>query len=81
MVNVDKYGFPRGKAKQAKRVHGFQTGDMVQATIPDGEKKGRYVGTVSIRTTGSFKVNGQIDGVNWKYCKRLHAQDGYAYST
>lgn len=52
MVNSDKYGFPRGKAKQAKRVHGFQTGDMVKAIIQDGKKKGIYIGTVSIRTTG-----------------------------
>lgn len=79
MVNSDKYGFPRGKAKQAKRVHDFQTGDMVKATIKHGKKKGQYIGTVSIRTTGSFKINGQVDGVSWKYCKRLHAQDGYAY--
>lgn len=81
MVNSDKYGFPRGKAKQAKRVHGFQTGDMVKAIVPDGKKKGQYIGTVSIRTAGSFKINGQVDGVSWRYCKRLHPQDGYAYIT
>jgi len=31
MCRMDKYGFPRTSAKAAKRVHGFQTGDMVRA--------------------------------------------------
>lgn len=79
MVNSDKYGFPRGKAKQAKRVHGFQTGDMVKAIIQDGKKKGIYIGTVSIRTTGSFKINGQVDGIGWRYCHSIQQSDGYAY--
>jgi 5-methylcytosine-specific restriction endonuclease McrA len=79
MVNVDAYGFPRGKAKQAKRVHGFQTGDMVKAIVPDGKKKGQYIGTVSVRTSGSFKINGQVDGIGWRYCRPIHQLDGYAY--
>lgn len=79
MVNVDTFGFPRGKAKQAKRVHGFQTGDMVKASVPSGKKKGQYLGTVSIRTTGSFKINGQVDGIGWRYCRPIHQLDGYAY--
>lgn len=79
MVNSDKYGFPRGKAKQAKRVHGFQTGDMVKAIVQDGKKKGVYIGTVSIRTTGSFKINGQVDGISWRACRSIHQSDGYAY--
>jgi 5-methylcytosine-specific restriction endonuclease McrA len=80
MVNVDKFGFPRGKAKQAKRVHGFQTGDMVQAIVPTGKTKGVYVGTVSVRANGSFKINGQVDGINWRYCRVRHKVDGYGYS-
>lgn len=79
MVNSDKYGFPRGKAKQAKRVHGFQTGDMIKAIVPDGKKKGVYIGNVSIRATGSFKINGQVDGIGWRYCHRIQQTDGYAY--
>lgn len=79
MVNSDKYGFPRGKAKQAKRVHGFQSGDMVKAVISDGKKKGIYRGTVSIRTTGSFKINGKVDGIGWRYCRVVQRADGYNY--
>lgn len=78
MVNSDKFGFPRGKAKQAKRVRGFQTGDMVKVVMPSGKYKGIHQGKVNVRSTGNFKING-ID-FNWKYCKRLHAQDGYAYA-
>lgn len=78
MVNSDKYGFPRGKAKQAKRVHGFQTGDMVRVVMPNGKYAGIHQGKVNVRSNGNFKVNG-ID-FSWKYCKRIHAQDGYAYS-
>ncbi len=80
MVNSDKYGFPRGKAKSAKRVNGFQSGDMVKAIVPSGKKKGSYIGTVSIRKSGTFKINGQVDGIGWRYCRAIHKQDGYAYS-
>lgn len=77
MVNSDKYGFPRGKPKQAKRVHGFQSGDMVKAVIPSGKYAGTQKGKVSVRSNGSFKING-ID-VNWRYCRQLWRSDGYAY--
>jgi 5-methylcytosine-specific restriction endonuclease McrA len=77
--NVDAFGFPRGKPKAAKRVRGFQSGDMVRAIVPNGTKKGRYVGTVSVRTTGSFKINGRVDGIGWRHCRVVHRLDGYGY--
>ncbi|MCC6168358.1 MAG: HNH endonuclease [Caldilineaceae bacterium] len=80
MVNCDRYGFPRGKAKQFKRVRGFQTGDIVRAVVPQGKKKGVYEGAVSIRASGSFKIGGQVDGISWRYCRLLHRVDGYDYS-
>jgi hypothetical protein len=80
MVNVDKFGFPRGKAKQAKRVHGFQTGDRVKAAVPVGKKKGQYVGTISIRASGSFQIKGQVDGISWRYCRLIQKLDGYNYN-
>jgi hypothetical protein len=79
MCRVNKFGFPRTSAKAAKRVHGFQTGDMVKAIVPSGKKKGTHVGAVAIRAIGSFRV-GKTDGINWRYCKKLHALDGYAYT-
>jgi 5-methylcytosine-specific restriction endonuclease McrA len=54
--NGDKYGFPRGKAKQSGRIHGFKTGDIVCATVTSGKKVGTYVGRVLVRATGSFDI-------------------------
>lgn len=79
MVNSDKYGFPRGKAKQAKRVHGFQTGDMVVAVLPKGKYAGRYTGTVSVRSDGDFKINGKVEHANWRHCRVIQRADGYNY--
>ncbi len=79
MCRVDKYGFPRTKPKQNRMVHGFQTGDMVKAIVPSGKKAGTYIGRVAVRARGSFRV-GKTDGVNWKCCQTIHANDGYEYS-
>jgi 5-methylcytosine-specific restriction endonuclease McrA len=78
MCRVDKYGFPRTKAKQNRVVFGFQTGDIVRAVVPRGKKAGTHTGRVAVRAKGSFRV-GKIDGINWKYCKSLHRSDGYGY--
>lgn len=79
MCRVDKYGFPRSKPKTSRPIHGFRTGDLVLANVPKGKNKGCYTGYVSVRTSGSFKVN-SIDGINWKYCRKLQCSDGYRYS-
>lgn len=80
MCSMDRYGFPRAKPKSVKRIHGFQSGDMVKAIVPAGKKAGTYIGRVKIRATGSFGVVGKVDGVSWKYCRQLHQADGYEYS-
>lgn len=82
MCRMDKYGFPRTSAKQAKRVKGFQTGDIVRAVVTCGEKKGTYVGRVAVRATGSFNIttkHGTIQGINSRYCQAVHRMDGYSY--
>ncbi len=79
MCRMNKYGFPRTSPKQFKRVHGFQTGDMVKAVVPSGKKAGTRVGAVAVRAKGSFRV-GTVDGINWKYCTAVHKADGYSYS-
>ncbi|MCP4685589.1 MAG: HNH endonuclease, partial [bacterium] len=76
---MDRFGFPRTKAKQFKRIRGFQTGDIVKAVVTKGKKVGVHIGRVAIRTTGSFRV-GQVDGINWRYCLVLHRADGYEYA-
>ena len=82
MCRVDKFGFPRTKAKQFKRVHGFQTGEMVKAIVTTGKKSGVYVGRVAVRTSGSFNLktaNATIQGISYRHCRLLQRADGYSY--
>jgi len=76
MCRMDKYGFPRTSAKAAKRVHGFQTGDLVKAIVPSGKQSGAHVGRVAVRTKGSFRV-GSIDGIAHRHCQLIQRTDGY----
>jgi len=83
MCLVDKYGFPRTKAKSAKVVKGFQTGDIVKAIVDKGKKIGTYIGKVAIRVSGSFNIStlGKvIQGISYKYLTKLHSCDGYSYA-
>lgn len=80
IVNSDKYGFPRGKPKAAKRVHGFQTGDIVKAIVPNGKSEGTHAGRVAIRTTGDFRV-GKVDHISYRYCCLIQHIDGYNYNS
>lgn len=80
MCMMNKYGFPRARAKQFKRVHGFQTGDMVRAIVPTGKNAGTYSGRVAIRSNGDFRV-GSTDHINCRFCQSLHRADGYEYSS
>lgn len=80
MCSMDEYGFPRTGPKRVKEVHGFRTGDMVRAVVPDHLKTfGVHLGSVSIRAKGSFRV-GKVDGISWKYCELIQRNDGYEYT-
>jgi 5-methylcytosine-specific restriction endonuclease McrA len=82
MCRLDKYGFPRTRAK-AERVHfGFQTGDIVKAVMPQGKKQGIYIGRVAVRSSGSFNITTHIStvqGVHYRHCTILHKSDSYSY--
>ena len=83
MCRMDTYGFSRTGAKGAKKVFGFQTGDMVRAVVTSGSKVGTYVGKVAVRTTGSFNITtttGTVQGISHKYCRIIHHADGYTYT-
>ena len=83
MCRVNKFGFPRTKAKASKVVRGFATGDLVKAVVASGKKVGNYVGKVAVRTSGSFNITTKeevIQGINWKYCTLIQFRDGYAYN-
>jgi len=66
-----------------KSCYGFSTGDLAEAKVPDGKKKGIYVGRVGMRASGSFKITvGKvvIDGVSYRYCRLLERGNGWSVS-
>ncbi|NJN06847.1 MAG: HNH endonuclease [Richelia sp. RM2_1_2] len=80
---TDKFGFPNRHVPREKIHFNFQTGDIVKAVVTTGKKVGNYVGKVAIRSSGSFNVStkkGLIQGISHKFCKRIHAKDGYSYA-
>ncbi len=82
MCLVDSYGFPRTKAKGASRVFGFKTGDIVKAIVPSGKPQGTHTGKVAIKASGNFTITTRqraVPDVPYRYCRRLHRADGYAY--
>jgi len=84
MCRTDKYGFPKRYVPRYKFVKGFQTGDIVQASVTKGKKKGEYTGRLAVRTSGSFNIqtkSGLVQGISHKYCKMIHQKDGFAYTT
>lgn len=80
---LDAHGFPRGYRTRTKRIHGFQTGDMVKAWVTKGKKIGQYSGRVAIRASGSFNIQtqqGVVQGISHRHCKVIQRADGYGYS-
>ena len=83
-TNLNRFGFPRGYLTRQKRIHGFQTGDMVKALVTKGKKVGTYVGRVTIRASGNFNIQsaeGLVQGISHRYCTLIQRSDGYGYST
>ena len=82
MCNVNEIGFPCSKPKGAKKVKGFQTGDIVRALVTSGTKQGTYMGRVLVRATGSFDIrtkHGRVQGISHRFCRPIHRCDGYSY--
>jgi hypothetical protein len=83
MCRMDSFGFPRTRAKQAKRVKGFQTGDLARMVVPSGKKRGTYVGRIAVRTSGSFNLTTAtqtVQGVSHRYCTLVQRANGYSYA-
>ena len=90
MCNTGKSGFRRKKKdgtfanpKTVKRVHGFQTGDMVKAAVPTGKSQGTHIGRLaSVRASGNFSIRTKSEMVrsNYKYCEVIQHADGYNYT-
>jgi 5-methylcytosine-specific restriction endonuclease McrA len=83
MCRTDKYGFPTRSVPRFKFVKGFQTGDIVKASVTSGKKMGKYVGRIAVRTSGSFNISTPelVSGISYKYCQTIHKKDGYLYAT
>jgi len=82
MCRMDRFGFPRTSAKGLRLVKGFKTGDLVKAIVPSGKKQGTHIGRVAVRSNGSFNISTTtetVQGIGYKYCRRLHIADGYHY--
>jgi hypothetical protein len=80
---TDKFGFPNRHIPREKIHFNFQTGDIVSSVVTTGKKVGNYVGKVAIRSSGSFNISaktGLVQGISHKFCKRIHAKDGYSYA-
>jgi 5-methylcytosine-specific restriction endonuclease McrA len=83
LCNVTDIGFPCSAPKGAKKVRGFQTGDMTRAIVTTGKKQGTYTGRVLVRATGSFDLTtkqGRLVGLNVRFFTHLHRSDGYSYA-
>lgn len=83
MCTPNKYGFPTKHRTRCKKFFGFQTGDMVQATLPTGKFAGTHVGRLVVRESGVFEMisaRGKVSPVRHKYCKVIHRNDGYMYA-
>ncbi|MDT4778180.1 RRXRR protein [compost metagenome] len=82
-TRLDKYGFPRGYLTRKKRVHGFQTGDLVRAEVPTGKKAGSHVGRVAVRAIGNFNIQRDgdvVQGIAHRHCRLIQRSDGYGYT-
>jgi 5-methylcytosine-specific restriction endonuclease McrA len=82
MCLVDEHGFPRAKPKGARRVKGFQTGDLVRAVVTSGAKQGTYVGKVAVRRRGVFNIQtaqGTVTDIHCRFCTLVARSDGYSY--
>jgi hypothetical protein len=82
MCGTDKYGFPSRHRSRVQIHKGFQTGDIVAATVKAGKKIGSYVGRVLCRASGSFDIattTRRVAGISHKYCNPIHKKDGYSY--
>jgi 5-methylcytosine-specific restriction endonuclease McrA len=81
-TRLDKYGFPRGYLSRQKKAKGFQTGDIVRASITKGKRAGVHIGRVAVRASGSFNVQTgttTVQGIGYKHCRRIQRADGYNY--
>jgi len=83
MCGTDRFGFPKRHRMRQKSHHGFQTGDIVRAVVPNGKRKGTHIGVVLCRASGSFDIKtrgGRAAGISYRHCVVVQRADGYSYA-
>lgn len=82
---TDKYGFPIAHRQAKKAYFGFQTGDLVVASVPKGKYAGTWTGQVVVRSSGYFDIKAKgkriVQGVSHRYFRILQRADGWQYET
>ena len=71
-----------GYLTREKQVKGFQTGDLVLATVATGKKAGVHRGRVAVRKSGSFNIQtaqSVVEGINHRHCRVIQRGNGYGY--
>ena len=81
-TRTDRNGSPQAYLPRQKRFYGFQTGDVVRATVRRrGKSPSVRTGRLTVRSCGWFglRSHGRIYQAHWKKCCRIARGDGYAY--
>jgi 5-methylcytosine-specific restriction endonuclease McrA len=79
----DDHGFRRSGRKAAKRIRGFQSGDLVKLVQSKGKYAGTFIGTASIRASGIIdlkRLGCTPISATYKRFGLLQRTNGYAFS-
>lgn len=83
MCQTDRYGFPMTHRARERKRYGFQTGDIVHASVWKGKHVGSWRGRVTCRSSGYFDVrdseNRIICSPSHKNCRLVQHGDGWIY--
>lgn len=78
---TNKLGYPI-KYRPLRPIHGFSTGDIVKAVVPNGKYKGTFIARVCPMSHGygEFVINKKRRSVKLNYLTPIHRKDGYDYA-
>ena len=80
---TDKYGFPIRHLAREKTHFGFQTGDFVQAVIPQGKYLGTWTGRATVKASGQIRIVTSIGAhptTAYHHCRVLQRGNGWVYT-
>ncbi len=78
---TNKQGYPI-KYRPLRPIHGFSTGDIVVADVPNGKYKGTFTARVCPMSDGrgEFVINKKRRSIKLSYLTAVHRKDGYDYA-